>query len=252
MSVIAFAIQPPVQDSAVDTVLPDVASSLTSAVGHLRIDSWIGHQFAIQYRLVKRDVLVGHRIDRELPLHPLPAGGAEALPSARFVDESRHRARPMRHCLRAPPVARSPRAARPRSCRRPRSRRPAARGRRFQRSDAEPFGQRRVHEQVEAGEEGIEIVPKSRELHDAAETERRRLRAQLVIQIALAEDDEPEPRVPVLELGDGLQQVACPLRGISWPAAAMTKSSSGRREFAPKCLAVVAGHRTRRRRRRRE
>ncbi len=80
------------------------------------------------------------------------------------------------------------------------------RGRGFQCRNAETLGERRMHEQVEAGNESIEVLAKTRELHDAAEIERAGLGAQLVVEVAVAENHELQLWVAVVQVRHGLQQ----------------------------------------------
>ena len=82
----------------------------------------------------------------------------------------------------------------------------AGRGR-FQSGNAETLGQRGMGEQIEAGDKRIQIVAETGEPHDPTKPEARRLRSQLVVQVSVAENDELQRRIAVLEVGHGLQQV---------------------------------------------
>ena len=70
-----------------------------------------------------------------------------------------------------------------------------------------------MDEQIEAPDKRVEIVPIPRELDRAPEPERRCLRAQLIVQVALAEDHETQARVRQPQGAHRLQQVAMALAG---------------------------------------
>ena len=152
-------------------------------------------------------MLVCHRSDRKLFLHPLSSGGSQPRSEIRIIDESRNgsaqRIRifgldqqacfPMCNCLDNT------------ACRKSNDRQSSSGG--FQGRDAQSLGQCRMGKQIKAGNRRIEILTKSRELHDVSESKRRCLRTQLVVEITLAKNYDPQLRIAILEIRDSLQQI---------------------------------------------
>ena len=149
----------------------------------------------IAYRLVQSDMLRGHRSDRELVLHPIPAGATEPPAQIFIIDQHRDG---VSQFIR---VFRRYQQSRFTVCHR------------FD----ETAGLQGLLEEIQREAEQQETVlsgaaqAESRELHPVTKTERRRLRAQLTAQVAVAEDNQTDARVLVAKVGDGLQEIAVSL-----------------------------------------
>ncbi len=158
-------------------------------------------------------MIVCHRIYREVVLHPFLAGGSEPQPHRLVIHHRRYRVAQFVDVLwrhQETRLAMLNRFAQA-TCVKGNNRH-ARRGR-LQRRDSQSFGKRRMHEEIKTSDEFVEIVAKPRELHNIAKTQRRRLRPQLVVQIAIAKHDQPKRWVAVDEIRDRLQQVAMTLAG---------------------------------------
>ena len=117
----------------------------------------------------------GHRIDRELLLHPFPAGLAHSLAQMVVVHQFGDGVLKCVDILGRREQSRftvGDRFNQPTGCE---SYDRHACGRRFERGDTQALGQRGMHEQVETRHVVIEIVAKTGELHDVAEAQSRRL-----------------------------------------------------------------------------
>ncbi len=90
-------------------------------------------------------------------------------------------------------------------------------GRCFQRRYAQPLRQRRMGEDVEAADVIIEVFAEPGEGDDVRDAEGLRLRLQLVVEVAFAENEYPVLAVRRSQFGSGLQQVAMTLARYQLP-----------------------------------
>ena len=183
-------------------------------------------------------MLVRHRIDRELFLHPFAACGGHRRTSIVLVHQGSDSlvksigvlGRNEQSCLailhRLTHTAGL--AGHDRNARRSR----------LECGDTKALCGGRMHEQVEAADEGVQVIPVARELHDVAETQPCRLRAQLAVQVPLAENKHAKRRMRQFQFADRLQQVS-----MAFPRDQLARGGDGKHavinaEFLSKIPAI--------------
>lgn len=182
-------------------------------------------------------MLIDHRIDRKLILHPFATRCAIFLSKPIIINHRCNRNAQCFDILRGNqntglPVSDSLRQAAGVET----HNRDARRGR-LECGDTQAFGQRRVHEQIETTQVCIQVSTKPGEPDCVAKTQRCRLGAQLIRQIPFTKQDHA--KLPMmLQVGGGLKQVAMPFARNELTRCNNHKGIGGYVEFGAKSIAI--------------